>query len=227
MELSLLWVNIMLPLLSIAIPVFVTVYTVSIRLRNQNRENHQPYLVLKKVESLSKIDVDGYYLTLLGRNYKEINKLIDIEDIKKINHDSAISIDLILKNIGYGVATNIRFYDLLTGSKIHGTQESNKEKNQKLFTTFDIASSEEKNMQARVISFVESEADIVKEDHNRLLCVYKDLNNNISSFIISVNVKTNNHYDFFAYQPSSKSYQNWIKQNNKEYKKILKKYDSL
>lgn len=227
MEISLLWVNLLLPLLSIAIPVFVTVYTVSIRLKNQNRENHQPYLVLKKVESLPKVDVDGYYLTLLGRNYKEINKLIDIEDIKKINNDTAISIDLILKNIGYGVATNIRFYDLLTGAKIHGTQESNKEKNQKLFTTFDIASQEEKNMQARIMSFIESEADIEKEDHNRILCVYKDLNNNMYSFIISINVKTNNHYDFFAYQPSSKSYKNWIRENKKEYKKIIKKYEKL
>lgn len=227
MENSLVWINMLLPILTIAIPVFATVYTVTIRLKNQNRENHQPYLVLKKVESLPKIDVYAYYLTLLGRNYKEINRLIDIEDIKKIDSDNDISVNLVLKNVGYGVATNIRFYDLLTGRKIHGTQESNKEKNQKLFTTFDIAALEQKNMQSRIISLVETEAEVIKEDHNRVLCVYKDLNNNIYSFIISINVKVNNHYDFFAYQPSSKSYKKWIKENKKEYKRIIKNYEGL
>jgi hypothetical protein len=222
-----LWFNIFLPILSIAIPVFATIYTVNMRLKNQNRENHQPYLVLKKVDTIPKIDIYSYYLTLLGRNYKEINHFIDIEDIKKIKNDSDIAVNLILKNIGYGVATNIRFYDLLTGNQIHGTQESNKEKNQKLFTTYDIASSEEKNMQARIISFVENDGELIKEDHNRILCIYKDLNNNSYDFIISINVKTNGHYDFFAYQPSSKSYKKWIKESKKQYKVILKGYENL
>ncbi|MDD3392280.1 MAG: hypothetical protein PHE54_01930 [Bacilli bacterium] len=212
-----LWIDVLLPILTIAVPVFVTVYTVNMRLKNQNRENHQPYLVLKKIESLSDLDYYSYYLTLIGHNYNCMSDKEKADENKKI-----IKIAIILQNIGYGVATNIRFYNLLDGKQIDGTQESNKEQNQKLFTTFDIAINSEKSVQTKIISFLDD--GLMKEDHNRILCVYKDLNNNIYDLIISINIKNNNHYNFFAYQPSSRSYKKWIKENKKEYKKIIGMY---
>lgn len=217
MELLAFWVNILLPILSIAIPVFATIYTVNNRIRNENKENHKPYLVLTKIVDKQQLDVYSYYLIMIGKNYLAAHE----EEIKTSN--DALNIELIISNIGYGVATNIKFYNLLTGNEVKGEQESNKDQNQKLFTTFDIASGASKEIQAKVLSLVMENND----DHNRILCVYKDLNNNVYSFIISINVKTNNHYDFFAYQPSSASYKRWIKQNDKEYKKIMKKYGKL
>lgn len=227
MTIALLWLDIVLPILGIIVPVFATVYTVTIRLKNQNRENHQPYLVLKRVDDVKKVDEYQYYLTIIGRNYKLVNNLTNEQFISDLKHDNDIDIKLILRNIGYGVATNIRFYNLLTGRAIIGTQQSNKQQNQKLFTTFDIASSEEKEMQGRIISAIIENDGIFVEDHNRILCVYKDLNQNVYNFIISINVKPNQLYDFFAYQPSSKSYKNWIKENQKQYKQILKDYRLL
>lgn len=222
------WSTILLPVLSIIIPVFATIYTVNNRIKNENHENHQPYLVLRKVESLKSLNKLGYYLTIIGRNYVKHNKYMKEEEIENFESDNTINVDLILKNIGYGVATNIKFYNLLTGHQIHGTQESNLEKNQKLFTTFDIASSEEKNIQARIISYVsEKEAEQGIEDHNRILCIYQDLHANVYSFIITINVKSKGHYDFFAYQPSSKSYKKWIRENKKQYNIIKKTYGEL
>lgn len=212
-----LWIQIFLPILSIAIPVFATVYTVNNRIKNENRENHRPYLVLRKIQDLDKLDVYKYYLTVIGRNYVEASE----EETK--NADENLNINLLLDNVGYGVATNIKFYNLLTGNEIKGDQATTKDQNQKLFTTFDIASGEEKDVQAKVVSLVTED----KDDHNRILCVYKDLNNNKYNFIISINVKRNRHYDFFAYQPSSASYKRWIKESKKEYNKINKKYGKL
>ena len=100
----------------------------------------------------------------------------------------------------------------------------NKEQNQKLFTTLDIASEEEKKVQTRIVSYVEKNKEIVVEDHIRLLCVYKDLNENHYDVIISINIKENGFYDFFAYQPSSRTYKKWIRENKKIYKKILDEY---
>ena len=222
-----LWINVLLPILSIAIPVFATIYTVNNRIKNENRENHKPYLVLRKINDLDNLDIFSYYLIMLGRKYLENNNLLSDEEIVKIKNDSDINIELVLRNIGYGVATNIKFYNLLTGRQINGSQASNKEQNQKLFTTYDIASLEEKVMQAKIVSLVNEEDGIIKEDHNRILCIYKDLNNNVYSLIISINVKEGGHYDFFAYQPSSKSYKKWIKENQKQYKMIYKKYGEL
>lgn len=210
------------PIISVFIPVFVTVYTVNNRIKNDNRESHKPYIVLNKIEALKTLDIDSYYLTIIGRNYDD--EKLDIEKLKEKVNNNDLSVALKLENIGYGVATNIKFYNLLTGNKIIGTQATNKAKDQKLFTTFDIASNEEKTVQTRIISMIKEAEGINKDDHNRILCIYKDLNNNYYNLIISINIKANGHYDFFAYQPSSKSYRRWIRENKKEYKNIINEY---
>ncbi len=218
------WVSFIWPLLTVAIPVYATIFTVNNRIRNENKENHKPYLVLKKVSDIDTIDKYKYYLMLIGKNYLLSHNNIDLSQLKLSENDKDISVNLAIENIGYGVATNIKLYNLLTGKVIDGMQELSENKNQKLFTTFDIASSFEKQVQARIVSSILSQDDMVIEDHNRILCVYKDLNNNIYSFIISINVKSTGHYDFFSYQPSSKSYKKWVLENKKQYKMILKNY---
>ena len=216
------WINILLPILSIIIPVFATLYTVNSRIKAQNKENHQPYVVLEKVVDMDKINEYSYYLTPIGRNYLEANPQIDYSNIES---DNDINVRLMLHNIGYGVATNIKFYNLLTGLQVHGTQASNEDSNQKLFTTLDMQSDEEKAVQARLINLVrEDENGVSNDDHIRMLCVYRDLHGNIYNFIISINAKNDNHYDFFAYQPSSHSYAKWHKENKKEFKQILDTY---
>lgn len=217
-----LWIDILLPILTILIPVFTTIYTVTNRIKNENREEHKPYIILDSIKDLDALDTHKYFLTAVGRNYKE-----EYEINNDLNSENKIYLNLVLKNIGYGVASNIKFYDLLTGCEIHGMQDSIKNQNQKLFTTFDIAKDESKNVQMQVISLIKEEDGILKEDHNRILCVYEDLNNNVYSTIITINMKEKTHYDFFAYQPTSRSYKRWIKENRKEYKKIYKEYSSL
>ncbi|MEG0826032.1 MAG: hypothetical protein RR404_01040 [Bacilli bacterium] len=219
--------NILLPICSIIIPVFATIYTVNKRIKAQTRENHQPHLILDKIRTIENINKYKYYLTLFGKNFQDVNKNFVIEDIIKNEKENTLNIEIILKNIGYGVATNIKFYDLLDSNQIYGSQKSSQNENQQLFTTFDIAANEEKKVSVQIIGEVLSEDNIIREDHNRILCVYKDLNNNVDSFIITINVKTQQHYDYFAYQPSSISYRKWIKENKKQYKKILDKYNDM
>ena len=225
MDILMLWIEVLLPILAIAIPVFATVYTVNNRIKNENQENHKPYLVLNKVTTLDNLDQYSYYLTSIGRNYKDLNSIIDEEAIKKLGDEYAIDVVLNLKNIGYGVATNIKFYDLLTGQQLIGTQASTKNRIQQLFTTFDIGAEEEKKMQAHIIHKTVDNNGVMMEDHNRILCVYLDLNNNVYDFIICINVKDQQHYDFFAYQRSSHSYRRWIKENKKEYRQIIEEYN--
>jgi len=220
-----IFLNIVLPIMSIVIPVFATVYTVNKRIKAQTRENHQPHLVLEKIKNISAIDKYKYYLTLVGRNYRDTDT--NIEELIKLEKEDLLNIEIVLKNIGYGVATNIKFYNLLTGEQVYGSQKSSSSQDQQLYTTLDIGDNEEKKISAQIISSVKEEDGILKEDHNRILCVYKDLNNNVSNFIIIINVKQDNHYDYFAYQPSSLSYKKWIKENKKNYKKIINKYIDL
>ncbi|MCI8777738.1 MAG: hypothetical protein HFI87_01090 [Bacilli bacterium] len=218
------WVSFIWPLLTVAIPVYATIFTVNNRIKNENRENHKPYLALKKVSDIETINKYKYYLILIGKNYLQSHENIDLSKLQLSENDKDISVSLSIENIGYGVATNIKLYNLLTGTAIDGMQEKQENKNQKLFTTFDIASSFEKQVEARIVSSILDVDGVVVEDHNRILCVYKDLNNNIYSFIISINIKQTGHYDFFSYQPSSKSYKKWVLENKKQYKMIMKNY---
>ena len=221
------WTGFIWPLLTVAIPVYATIFTVNNRIKNENKENHKPYLALKKVSDIELIDKYRYYLILLGRNYLSKNDDVNLNDIKLKENEKDIAVNLLIENIGYGVATNIRFYNLLTGKPIDGTQENSINRNQKLFTTFDIAANFEKQVQARIISSIVNNKNGSIDDHNRVLCIYKDLNNNIYNFIISINIKSTGHYDFFSYQPSSKSYKKWLLENKKNYKKIVKDYKEL
>jgi len=214
-------VDMLLPILSIIVPVFATVYTVNNRIKNENRENHKPYLLLDEVDDIKEIDEYSYYLVPVGRNYLDKHSDINYDEVKG-NND--LTIILKIKNIGYGVASNIKFYNLLDAKQVHGTQKSSREQNQQLFTTFDIAANEMKSVQAILVNELKEEDGILIEDHFRILCVYQDLNHNVSNFIISINTKEKKHYDFFTYQPSSKSYKKWIKENKKEFSAIMKKY---
>ncbi len=211
--------------LTIAIPVFATIYTAYSRIRNENRETHKPYLNLRNINKIEKINKEKYYLILKGRNFSKVHGLIN--DFELEENEAEFFIELDLENIGYGVASNIKFYDLLTTRQIIGDQVLNENKNQKLFTTFDIAASVSKEVHAILYSTILNEDGIEIDDHSRILCVYQDLNGNIYNFIISINVKNTGHYDFFSYQPASKSYKKWILENKANYKRIIREYKNI
>lgn len=219
-----IWSSILIPVCSMLITVFATLYTVSGRIKNENKEKHKPYLILTKINQLDKIDEYKYHLNIIGRNYQETNDLITRQKIDNLKKGNYLSASLVLNNVGYGVASNIKFYDLLTGNLIYGTQASIKDKNQKLFTTLDLAINDEKQIQSKIISVIKENDNLEEIDHCRILCIYQDLNGNTYDFIISINIKTNESYDFFAYQRTSHSYKKWIKENKQQYKKIKKNY---
>ena len=202
-----IWNIYIYPLVAILIPVMATIHTLNMRLRNENREKHQPYLILESITNLFHLKKNKYYLTL----YTE-------EDIKKSNE---LKLEIFLKNIGYGVATDVKFYDLRVSDQITGCQELNDNINQKLFTTFDIASAEDRKVQFVIRYNPES------INHYRIVCVYQDLNSNVYNFVLAINIKKKNKFDYFSYQPSSLSYQRLINDNKKSMEKILKEYKNL
>ncbi len=199
-----LWTNILVPVASMLITVFATVYTVSKRVENENKEKHKPYLTLNNIEYLKQLDEYKYYYKLKGKNAGD----------EKQN----LNVLLLLENIGYGVASNIKFYNLLTSEEIKGTQTLTNEKNQKLFTTFDIAINQQKKVQFQIENTIKN-----NKDECKILCVYQDLNGNTYDFIINIDIKTNDTYDFYTYQRTSHSYNKLITQNQ-NYNKIMNEY---
>lgn len=195
----------LISLLTIIVSIFIAIYTVHGRVKNENKEKHKPYLVLKTLQTLKNLDQYKYYITLKK---------------KDVGEEIEIAFNIILENIGYGVASNIRFYDLLTGECVKGTQVLDRNINQQLFTTLDVASSNIIQIQMLLTNYLNKNGI----SHNRILCIYQDLNENIYDFIIHINIKNKKNYDFYAYQRTSKSYQKCIDESKKEYNKAIKDY---
>ena len=199
-----IWSNVLVPVASMIITVFATVYTVRRRVENENKEKHKPYLTLNDIETVDSVDEYKYYLTVDEKR-----------DNKKTQENEYIPVILLLSNIGYGVASNIKFYNLATGKVIEGNQSLSTEKNQKLYITFDIAINAEKKVQMKILN---------SNKENSILCIYQDLNGHKYNFIININTKTNKTYDFYTFQRTSKSYKKCIDKYKTQYKEILKDY---
>ncbi len=212
-------VTLILTLATIIIPVFATIYTGYIRIKNENREEHKPYLSLGQIETLKSIDRFSYFFIVFGKSYEKKSRK---EVVLKSRTEPTINISLMLKNIGYGVASNIKFYDLKSSKNILGVQERSEEINQKKFTTFDISKDTKKRVQVCILPSI-TEEEIIPEEHC-ILCVYQDLNQNIYDFIIGIDMKKGCAYDFFAYQRSSHSYQKLVSTYKNNYRSIMKKY---
>jgi len=212
-------ITLLLTIATIVIPVFATIYTGYIRIHNENMEEHNPFLSLGQIETLKNLDRYSYFFIVFGKHYQKKSKKTVV---LKSRTEPNILISLTLKNIGYGVASNVKFYDLCTSKNILGVQERSEELNQKRFTTFDISKDTKKRVQMCILPSVEK--DVIQTEEHRILCVYQDLNENIYDFIIGIDVKSEGTYDFFAYQRSSHSYKELVSAHKKEYKTIMKKY---
>ena len=202
---------------SIFVPVCATIIAAIYTVENRVKAEHKPYIVLNNISEISKIDRMLYYIVMSG-DILNMKSLLEKENIT----DENLNVKIQLRNIGYGVATNIRFYNLSDGKKIVGNQEESSDLIQKLFTTFDIAANEEKHIQASIERNIDGE--LFTEDVINTLCIYQDLNGNIYDFVFSIKIKSGGGYSYYAYQPSSHSYKRLIQQYKNEKKKIINDY---
>jgi len=209
--------TIILTIASIFVPVCATIIAAIYTVENRVKAEHKPYIVLNNITEITKIEKKLYFIVMIG---EKITKKFLPE--KEIIYEDNLNVKIQLRNIGYGVATNIRFYNLDDGTKITGNQEESSDLIQQLFTTFDIAANEEKNVQASIErKNVNGE---FQEDVINTLCIYQDLNGNIYDFVFSIKIKSKGGYSYYAYQPSSHSYNRLVQEYSKEKKKILNDY---
>lgn len=210
----------LLTIASIIIPVLVTIFMSIYTVENRVKAEHKPYLVLDAIQSINKLDKIYYFVVMLGNKIRKKYSKEELNSLIEANQD--INVKIRLKNIGYGVATNIRFYDLNTGKKIYGNQEVTSDTDQQLFTTFDIAIQEVKSVQTSLL--IGKVNGQIIEDTINTLCVYQDLNGNIYNFVFVINIKSGGGYSYYAYQPSSHSYNELMKKYKKQQKQIFSDY---
>ena len=200
--------TLILTVASIFVPVCATIIATIYTVDNRVKAEHKPYLVLDNVSNIREIDKRFYYIILNGKNN---NDKFSIETPLQDN----INVKIRIRNIGYGVATNARFYNLENGEKINGLQEEDSDIDQQLFTT-------ERSVQASIPT--KKENNKLREDTINTLCIYQDLNGNVYNFVFAINIKSGGGYSYYAYQPSSHSYKQMMNNYQKQAKKIFLDY---
>lgn len=211
-----------LTIASIIIPVCATIICAVYTVEKRVKAEHKPYIVLDSIQTVSLINKCLYFIVLFGNKFK--NKSNGESNSNNPIIDNNINVKIKVKNIGYGVATNVRFYNLDTGLKINGHQVVDNRIAQQLFTTFDIAATEERSVQTSLA--VIKENDVIVEDSINTLCIYQDLNGNVYNFVFVVDIKSGGGYSYYAYQPSSHSYQALMKKYSKQKHKIFLDYNN-
>lgn len=212
----------LLTIASIIVPVCATIICAVYTVEKRVKAEHKPYIVLDCIPSLSVIDKCYYFIVLFGNKFRK--KYFGNDSLDEPSLEDTINVKIKIKNIGYGVATNVRFYNLDTGKKINGNQIVNNNINQQLFTTFDIAATEERSVQT-ALAITKNDNNIVEESINTL-CIYQDLNGNVYNFVFVIDIKSGGGYSYYAYQPSSHSYKKLMKQYKKQKRIIFSDYNN-
>lgn len=208
---------------------FITNKNTNKQIQNQNKETYRPRLKLLKFENKNKDSSIPDYIAFSSQY--------------NLNKDSkSFYTDMILKNIGYGLANDITFYNLCTSEEITMGLTGEKEINQKMFSTEEIEKSGKQKFSFCIS--VDSKSvlsrEIEDQDYILIICNYKDLNNNnykiligylIKQFDINMEeadegkncVRNNPTFDCYYYQENTNKYNIMIKKYWNNYNKIVKK----
>lgn len=200
-------------------------------INNQNKQDHKPHLNLLKIEEEEVI----YPIHFVNSsNYENDRKKIFDEYMK-----------ITLENKGYGIASNIAFYNLLTGEECPATYAESASLDQR-YETNEIYKDDKKTFNF-CFKFNNEKIDKSKNksDFVYLLCDYQDLNSNHYQSIIGVVVKevyvctkesngvlvsANCHFNEIYYQENTFLFRKTIECYSKEYnkiQKIIEQYDNL
>lgn len=193
-------------LISAATIVFVVINT-NKQIKNQNKESHRPYLRV--------LDVDD-------TNEDFLNSYIAVKDNEELNHENIpVQTIIKIKNMGYGIATNT----LLLGfanTFINRAGVEEKDKTGKLFSVLDIGVLEETIIKISLNS--NNNFDNATFD---LMLFYTDLNKNIYSTMLLIEVKNNKYWNLYYYPRGSLNFDDILRKRNVKYRNFVKIYKKV
>lgn len=221
-------------------PIVITIVTTLVNVRlvnentnrqieNQNKETYRPRLSLKNVKSICH-DVYERHLYAYSAGFDESKE------------KAVLYVDVVLENVGNGLANDITFYMLNSGKKCLGIQVEDNDVNQELNSTLEIPKDSSYPVKFlfnfnRKLQDEELDAD----GTILLVCNYKDLNNNNFKILIGCILKkyeafeleTNEYgeilynkgvFSIYYYQEGTKAYNSMVSMDcyKNNYELILK-----
>ena len=227
-------ISVIVPVSTALINVYIVNRNTNKQIANQNKETYRPRLRLKKVQRVS-----GYIRDSILYAYSE----------RLTSEETRISLyfNVILENIGNGLANDINFYMLNNGEQCCGFQVGDYNESQFLDSTLEIAIHESD----KVLFCINFNRNLIKprcnfpnnKDSILLICSYKDLNNNNYKILIGIELKnilnSNQYnkiyddqdfikYNYYYHQEGTDKFNRIIGKSIYEdsYKRILKQIDN-
>lgn len=209
--------------------IIVTNKNTNKQIENQNRETYKPRLKLLSFKNRNRNNDKPEYMASSYYYDKDKNSY-------------NVYTNLILENIGNGIAHDITFYTLNDGEPCVAAQSIENNKNQESFSTKEIPKDGQLEFPF-FISFNEEKVEIDKyseTDFCLIICNYKDLNQNNYKLLICYAVKGKDYEEkdeegneiengcfksFYYYQEGTKNYKAMIEKNQNSYNEILNLID--
>jgi hypothetical protein len=196
-----------LPLIAIVVQVvaiFFIVRNTNKQIKNQNKESHRPYLRVINFEEVEEEFMNSY---LAVKNNEDTRN-----EVKTIHGEVWI------RNLGYGTATNIFLlgFDKTVCTKA-GIEE--KVKTGETFSVLDLGLSENKAIETSLRSNNNS-SDTTYD----FMLFYTDLNKNIYSTMLLIQVKNNKFWNLYYYPHGSLNFDDILEKRNVEYRDLEKEY---
>lgn len=192
---------------------YIVIIMTNRQIEIQSKETYRPRLKLEFAKIKRKSE-HIYLYDLMSENMKKKNIWSDNYKIARLN--------IRLKNIGVGLAQDIKFYSLNNGNECVRTLYINKEKSQKTFSTEEIPINESLSFDFDFKYYINKTEEEFKEDFSLILCHYKDINGNEYKVLIGVNVKNEIEYENGFVKIIIDSY--YCQENTEKYSKIVGKY---
>ena len=211
--------SVIVSIFAIIASTIVTCRNTNKQIEDQNRETYRPRLRLKKIENVD-------------NNLTEVENEISSRFHKEQRNDS-IRIKITLENIGYGIANNIEFFNLINSERCFRTQVLQDKINQLELSTYEIAKDKAEEFQMLILYNRDAVEDKQNSDGDFILnlCNYEDLNRNNYKILIGYSIKNIEkaenspkdriYFDYYYYQEGTKEYNYMVNKYKSQYEKIV------
>ncbi len=232
--------ELVIPIIGFIVTIVATVLTIIFvnkntrdQIENQNKQTYKPRLKLLNIQKLSSRDLNGdYELMSVSKKANLIYNDSQLSEKEKIQKTCTFKFNIYLKNIGYGLANDIKLYSLIDGHQVYGAQSIMNDLDQEMKSTEEIEINEESKFKISMLISKELITGDNDDDFILYLCNYKDLNNNNYQVLIGIiikkitidddlNIKINTSH--YYYQEGTKEYNGMIEKYKDNYNTIMKK----
>jgi len=226
---------VILPIILMIINVWLVISSNNKQISNQNRMTYKPRLTLDPVICPKDFEPNIYEFSIDGKDAVEVFRNSKDEFVTGLSISSFKAI-LPIANIGNGIATDITFYNFISGDHVYRSLSIQKEKGtQQSMSTIEIPINGKIGYQFNLLYFDKEKEKALWTDFYSILCLYSDVNSNRYKMLISLRIcketdVTERYINYSYYQEDSPEFKVIRRENKKTMCRIIRqefarKYD--